>query len=248
MRLLLFLYFFVDTLCAQDIIRGDTNSRTLSIVFTGDEFADGGEFIRETFQQKKAKASFFLTGNFYRNPQFKSLISGLKEDGHYLGSHSDKHLLYCDWEKRDSLLVTRKEFDDDLENSYKELRKIGIDKPQARYFLPPYEWYNDSITTWTSRAGLQLVNFSSGTRSTADYTYPEMEKRYVASDIIFRSIVEYEKKSTSGLNGFILLLHIGTDPRRTDKFYKYLPNLIDFLNEKGYKLLRIDELLEQSDN
>ena len=243
MRCLLIVLLCADTLCAQDIIRGDTSAQKIAIVFTGDEFADGGEFIRETFQKKKVKASFFLTGNFYRNPEFSSLVKELKNDGHYLGSHSDKHLLYCDWEKRDSLLVTREQFDDDLENSYKELSKFGVDKQQAYYFLPPYEWYNDSITEWTRHAGLQLINFSPGTRSTADYTYPEMEKRYVASDVIFRSIVDFEKRSVSGLNGFILLIHIGTDPRRTDKFYKYLPGLIDYLRENGYKLLRIDELL-----
>lgn len=244
MRILLFLYFFIDSAFAQDIIRGDTTSRSLSIVFTGDEFADGGEFIRETFKKKNVTASFFLTGNFYRNPAFKPLITALKNDGHYLGSHSDKHLLYCDWEKRDSLLVTRKQFDEDLENSYLELGKFGVTKQDAFYFLPPYEWYNDSITAWTSEAGLQLINFTPGTRSTADYTFPEMEKRYVSSEAIFQSIVEFEKRSASGLNGFILLIHIGTDPRRADKFYRHLPNLIDFLRAKGYRLQRIDGLLQ----
>lgn len=241
MRLLLFLYFFIESVFAQDIIRGDTSSPKIAIVITGDEFADGGEYIRETFNRKKIKASFFLTGNFYRNKGFNSLITGLKKDGHYLGSHSDKHLLYCDWEKRDSLLVTQKQFFNDLENSYHELSKFGIEKKDAYYFLPPYEWYNDSITQWTSRAGLQLVNYTQGTRSTADYTYPEMNNRYVASETIFQSIINKEKQS--GLNGFILLIHIGTDPRRTDKFYKYLPNLIDFLQKNGYELVRIDELL-----
>jgi len=32
-----------------------------------------------------------------------------------LGPHSDQHLLYCDWDKRDSLLVTREDFRIDLQ-------------------------------------------------------------------------------------------------------------------------------------
>lgn len=164
-------------------------------------------------------------------------------DGHYLGSHSDKHLLYCDWTNRDSLLVTRKEFDTDIQQSYKELARFGVTKLKAHYFLPPYEWYNDSIVEWTAQQGLQLVNYSQGTRSTADYTYPEMEGKYVASKDIYNSIFEYEKKSAAGLNGFILLVHIGTDPRRKDKFYKMLPQLISELKQKGYTFVSISKLL-----
>jgi peptidoglycan/xylan/chitin deacetylase (PgdA/CDA1 family) len=152
-------------------------------------------------------------------------------------------LLYCDWANRDSLLVTRQEFDSDLKNSYRELAKFGVKKETAHYFLPPYEWYNDSIVEWTAQQGLQLVNYSPGTRSTADYTYPEMDNRYVASKDIYNSIIDYERMSLTGLNGFILLVHIGTDPRRTDKFYMLLPQLITELKQKGYRFVRIDELL-----
>ena len=152
-------------------------------------------------------------------------------------------MLYCDWEKRDSLLVTHEQFTDDLENAYKELRRWGIEKPVAHYFLPPYEWYNDSISKWTNEMDLQLVDFTPGTRSNADYTYPEMGNKYLSSDVIMNSILTYEIKSANGLNGFILLIHIGTDPRRTDKFYKHLPALIKELKKRGYQFERIDELL-----
>jgi len=169
----------------------------------------------------------------------------LKQKGNYLSSHSDKHLLYCDWEKRDSLLVTHEEFKNDLENSYQKLKQSGIKKEDAHYFLPPYEWYNDSIAEWTKEMGLQLINFSPGTRSNADYTYPEMGRKYVDSKTIFNSILAYETNSKSGLNGFILLSHFGTDPRRTDKFYNYLPTLIKELKNRGYEFVRVDELLNE---
>jgi peptidoglycan/xylan/chitin deacetylase (PgdA/CDA1 family) len=225
------------------IIRGDTTTKKIALVFTGDEFADGGNYIASVLQKQNIHGSFFLTGNFYRNPKFKTLIKKLKKNGNYLGSHSDTHLLYCDWGKRDSLLVTHQQFDNDLQNAYKELSQFGIDKNNAHYFLPPYEWYNDSIALWTQQMGLQLVDFSPGTRSNADYTYPEMKDRYVRSDTIFNSIMNYEQRSTNGLNGFILLVHIGTDPRRTDKFYYHLPALIQELKKRDYQFVKINELL-----
>jgi len=225
------------------IIRGDSTQKNIALVFTGDEFADGGNHISQTLAKENIKASFFFTGNFYRNPAFKKLITGLKNDGHYLGPHSDKHLLYCDWVKRDSLLVTKEQFKNDLLRNYAEMKQFGVDKSQANYFMPPYEWYNDSIAAWAKELNVQLINFTPGTKSNADYTYPEL-KNYQSSDAIYQSIINYEKSRKKRLNGFILLLHTGTDPRRTDKFYDRLESLIRYLKTSGYHFKTVGGLLD----
>lgn len=225
------------------IIRGDTTQKKLALVFTGDEYADGSDYIIKTLQQQKVKASFFFTGRFYRNAAFKPLIQQLVQQGHYLGPHSDAHLLYCDWNKRDSLLVTKEQFINDLQQNYLAMQLFGIQKEQASWFLPPYEWYNDSIAGWTGEQGCRLINFTPGTGSHADYTIPGI-KNYRSSALILNSIIEYEKKAPAGLNGFILLLHIGTNPARTDKFYHQLPALVQTLRRKGYMFITINELLQ----
>ena len=212
----------------------------MALVFTGDEFGDGGKAIADALQQSGVQASFFLTGRFYRNKNFKSVLRRLQKDGHYLGAHSDAHLLYNDWTKRDSLLVTKEQFMSDLQKNYNEMKNWGVGKKEAPFFLPPYEWYNDTIAAWTKEAGLQLINMTPGTLSHADYTTPDA-KNYRASDVIFNSITTYEKQH--GLNGFILLVHIGTDSKRTDKFYNQLPQLLLYLKQNGYKPVRIDQLL-----
>jgi endoglucanase len=140
------------------------------------------------------------------------------------------------------LLITKEQFTKDLLQSYSELKKFGIGKSHAPIFLPPYEWYNDSIAAWTKELGLQLINYSPGTKSNADYTYPAL-KNYQSSETIYKSIVDYEKSSPAGLNGFILLIHIGTDPARTDKFYNRLGELIDYLRHKGYSFQTVRALL-----
>ena len=188
---------------------------------------------------KRVKASFFLTGNFYRNPVFEPIIRTLKSEGHYLGAHSDRHLLYCSWTNRDSLLVSKEEFTSDLTSNYSAMERFGIKKNEAHYFIPPYEWYNDSISEWTTKLGIQLINYSPGTRSTSDYTTPDL-KNYRSSEEIMQSI----KAKADDLNGFILLLHIGTDPGRTDKFYKRLDELIELLRSRKYEMVRVDELLD----
>jgi peptidoglycan/xylan/chitin deacetylase (PgdA/CDA1 family) len=227
------------------IIRGDSTQKKIALVFTGDEFADGGNLIAQTLQEQKIKASFFLTGRFYANTAFKKTIQRLKKDGHYLGPHSNEHLLYCDWNNRDSLLVTKEDFTNDLLVNLDIMHGEGINMVNTKYFLPPYEWYNDSIAEWTKDLGLQLINFTPGTKSNADYTTPEM-KNYRSSEVIYNSIIDFERSHSTGLNGFMLLLHIGTDPKRTDKFYKHLPELIKFLKAKGYHFQTVDQLLKVS--
>lgn len=119
--------------------------------------------------------------------------------------------------------------------------RVGINQPEKRYFLPSYEWYNQDISSWCSELGVQLINFTPGTTSNADYTVPQM-KNYRSSEEICRNILNYEKQHT--LNGFILLIHIGTDARRTDKLYNRLEELMDALKAKGYTFVRVDELLQ----
>jgi endoglucanase len=225
------------------IVRGDTTAREIALVFAGDEFGDGGSFISETLKKENIKASFFLTGNFYRKREFEPIIKELLKNGNYIGSHSDRHLLYCDWTKRDSLLVSKNEFMDDINNSFSEMSRFRIEREDAIYYLPPYEWYNDSIASWAEESGLKLINFTGGTRSNADYTIPEMGSQYIDSKTIYNSVISFEKQSVSGMNGFILLVHIGTDPGRTDKFYYFLPELINELKRRGYRFVRIDELV-----
>ncbi len=215
----------------------------MAVVFTGHEFAEGGQSILRVLQKTQVRASFFFTGDFYRNPDFSRFIDSARAAGHYLGAHSDRHLLYCDWTRRDSLLVSRDEFINDLRANYTEMKRFGISPAESRLFLPPFEWYNDSISRWTAEEGLVLVNFSSGTRSNADYTTPDM-KNYRSSEEIMQSIRDYEQHHAKGLNGFILLLHAGTSPARTDKWYDHLEELIQWLRSKKYDPVRIDELLK----
>jgi len=108
--------------------------------------------------------------------------------------------------KGDSLLVTKRTiYNRPAASVIKSLAKKELVYKQAHYFLPPYEWYNDSIATWTKQLGLQLVSFTPGTRSNADYTYPEMGNKYVDSKTIFQSILKYEQQSPNGLNGFYFI-------------------------------------------
>lgn len=222
------------------LIRGNTSEKKINLTFTGDQYADGLPLILETLDKHQIKGSFFFTGNFYRNSKYATLIKRLKDGGHYLGAHSDKHLLYNDWSPQKKLLVTQYGFQKDLLDNYEIMAQHGIQKEDAPFFMPPYEWNSSEITQWTNQLDLSLINYTPGTISHADYTTPDMEN-YRSSAEIMESILSYEDKE--GLHGFLLLTHVGTDPNRTDKFYIRLEELITTLNGKGYKFVSLEELL-----
>jgi peptidoglycan/xylan/chitin deacetylase (PgdA/CDA1 family) len=137
--------------------------------------------------------------------------------------------------------VTREFFQSDLQRNMEDLRKLGaLRDGGVVYFIPPYEWYNRQHVEWARQRGVLLFNFSPGSGSNRDWA-PEGHRSFAPSAKIFEDILAYETKDPHGLNGFILLLHLGAD--RKDKMFLLLDPLIRELRARGYEFVRIDQLL-----
>lgn len=221
------------------IVQTNPNKKNITLVFTADDMADGAESILHTLKKEKIQGAFFFTGRFFN--LYPDVVRRLVAEGHYVGSHSYGHLLYMPWTDRDSLLVTRSEFVEDMRQSYAKLAEFGIKPSDAPYFIPPYEYYNRTIASWARGIGLQIINYTHGTGSNGDYTTPDM-KNYMSNRYILDKVMSYEKEHT--LNGHLLLVHFGTSPERKEKFYNELPYLIRRLKKKGYKFTPIKEALQ----
>ncbi len=226
------------------IVRGDSTKKEIALVFTADEFGDGLPSIIKTLKIENVKASFFFTGRFYRNKKFQPYIQQLYKDGHYLGPHSDRHLLYNDWNKRDSLLITWKQFNADMPENLNAMQHQHIAVHHPQLYIPPYEWWNDSIASWSNKFDLKLFCFTPGIRTNADYTYPEMGASYKSTEWIIQSLKDQQQKISNVFNGAIILIHAGTDERRKNKLYDKLDQLITWLKSEGYSFKPVDELLK----
>jgi peptidoglycan/xylan/chitin deacetylase (PgdA/CDA1 family) len=223
------------------IVRGDRSRRELALVFTADEFGEGTSHVLGVLAEKKVTASFFLTGKYLRNPLYRPLVRRMLASGHYVGPHSNSHPLYCSWEDRNKTLITREQFRDDLEANLRELESLGWQRPSPFvYYIPPYEWYNDDQARWALEMGVRMFNLTPGIGTNRDYI-PESQPSFRASRQIFQEALQHETRDPAGLNGDILLLHLGAN--RSDKLYLLLDELIDELQKRGYRLSRIDVLL-----
>ncbi|NLD64066.1 MAG: polysaccharide deacetylase family protein, partial [Bacteroidales bacterium] len=220
------------------VIRKGTGTKNIYLVLSADEHGEGFDHILNVLDDRNIKASFFLTGNFLRNRSFAPVIKRIIAGGHYAGPHSDGHLLYVPWENRDTLLLTKEQFNDDLKKNITALRAAGLRKQEPRWFLAPYEWYNSAISRWSEEMGMTLVNFTPGTGTNADYTTPGMGN-YRSSDELIRRLAAFEESAPGGLDGAIILIHPGTAPERTDKLWLRLDEIIDYYTDKGYNFRRL---------
>ena len=223
------------------IIRGHPKKKQICLVFTAADKADGAPIIISTLKKRHIHGGFFFTGEFYE--KYPHVIQQLRKDGHYVGSHSYGHLLYFPWDRRDTMLVSEKEFQQDMLKSYRLMKEAGISSEEAPYFIPPYEHYNDTISLWARRMGLQVINYTPGTASNGDYTTPDM-KNYYSSQTIINRIKKYDDTHPDGLNGHFLMIHLGTSELRTDKLYNRLGEIIDMLQDRGYRFVTVKEMIE----
>lgn len=222
------------------IVRGPQSEKKIALEFSADQYVEGATTILDELAAHHAKASFFLTGRCVTSGENCKIVKRMIEEGHYVGPHSNTHPLLCPWTGKKRSLVTKEFFRDDLKQNIAALEKCGLKRDQIKFFLPPYEWYNAEVCEWTREAGLRLINHTAGTRSAADYT-EERSRNFVSSHAIFESILREEEKN--GLNGYLLLMHLGAGPERKDKMHRHMGELLDVLQKRGYEFVRVDELL-----
>jgi len=233
------------TLDHGGVTRGDVSKRQLALIFTGGDFGEGTGHILDTLKEHRIKASFFVTGGYLRNPEHQDYLRRIVAEGHYLGPHSDTHPRYCPWEDRSKTLVSEEFFKTDLQKNIDDLRKYGaLPRGKLVYFIPPYEWYNADQSRWAREMGVLLFNLTPGSGSNRDWA-PEGHKSFVPSRKIIDDILAYEQKDPHGLNGLLLLLHVGS--QREDKTFLLLGEMVKELKARGHEFVRVDELLKLDD-
>ena len=217
-------------------VRINAGRKVIHLIFSADETFEGAPHILQTLERNSIKGSFFLTGNCLRKEEFAPVIREIIRQGHYVGAHSDRHLLYAPWDDRQRSLVTPDSLIADLRQNMLELEKYEIDIAQVRYYLPPYEYYNREHVQLIESEGQTVINFTPGLRTAADYTTPDMPN-YRPSQELIDQLFTFEAEN--GLNGAIILIHPGTEASRTDKLYLRLDEIIGRLKEKGYDFERL---------
>ncbi|MBX3729734.1 MAG: polysaccharide deacetylase family protein [Candidatus Sumerlaeia bacterium] len=225
------------------IVRGSRDEKVIALMFTGGSWGDGTMDILDTLEERGILGSFYFTGEFLANPENQAALRRMIATGHTVGAHGHGHLLYAPWEDRSQTLVTQEDFTEDLLLNMAALEALGVSRERSIWWVAPYEWYNRQHVEWSLAIGMRLFNFSPGTVSHTDYTESDAPN-FRTNDTIYRSIVDFEANQPDGLNGFVLFTHVGSSPKRLEKFHTRLPELLDHLLAKGYRFVLVEDLLE----
>jgi len=173
--------------------------------------------IAATLKRYDVKATFFVVGaNAGAEP---GVVRMLTEEGHLVGNHSFRH------HKRDAL----------LDVGYGELSQAETSIAKAAgvcpaLFRPP----NGFHTPW------QLHKVASQKMVTIGWDVQPSDWENPPSDQIVKRVLE------SVSPGSIVLLHDGSDTKqRIDRSatLNALPGIIEGLRDRGYRFVRVDELL-----
>lgn len=214
-----------------------TDTRRIYLVFSADSMFEGAPAALDALESRGLKANFFFTGNFLGRPGNSSIVRRIIDSGHYVGGHSNRHLLLADWDRDRTPLVTADSMIADIDSNLTALASFGVARTAARWFMPPFEWISASqAAAIRDSLGLEVINPTPEIQTFRDYTVPGMPE-YASSDSMLHQLYDHERRE--GLAGAFIILHLGTQDVRTDKLYHHLPAILDSLGALGYSISRL---------
>jgi peptidoglycan/xylan/chitin deacetylase (PgdA/CDA1 family) len=129
-----------------------------------------------------------------------------------------------------------------------ELFHLLTGREMVKLWRAPYGEQNETIRRWAGNSAYRHVSwtYDPKTRKSLDgldWVSDRGSALYLSSSQIVNKILSFDNETEMGLAGGIVLLHLGSE-RSSDPFHPKLGHLLDRLQEKGYKVGSVGELLE----
>lgn len=232
---------------ARDFSRGEISVKKVAVTFDGDYLDNNALPILEVLKTKNIKVTFFLTGRFIQN--YSSLILKILEEGHEIGNHTrhHPHLTTFEQNRQHDLRpeVTRELVHRELQETAAIFKKVtGMEI--SPIWRAPYGEHNEIIRKWAAEIGYRQIGWTTNKKlrlslDTFDWVADKNSQLYRTPEQILKRILEFDNKSESGLNGGIILMHLGSE-RNGDYPYQILSPLIDSLQARGYEFTKISSM------
>ncbi len=225
---------------AQPLYRVGLHSKYVALTFDAGSTDQGSLNILRILQNKKVHCTFFVTGQFIR--RYPHIVRQIISDGHQVGNHTlmHPHLTTYAINGRQLTLptVTRQFLFRQLLGTDSLFHKI-TGKHLAPFWRAPYGEFNKQILRWAAEAGFKHVGWSKHCDA-LDWVADSTSALYRSAHQILEHFLHLEE--TSGLQGRIILMHLGTD-RPKDFPYEIIGTLIDSLRHRGYHFTTVGHLI-----
>ena len=203
-------------LAGELVSRVETERKWVALTFDDGPEPGFTEELLGILAHARVPATFFLVGEAVsRNPtQTRAIV----EAGHELGNHSYSH--------RRMLFMSRKTVADELERTERLLREAGYRGPL--HFRPPYGKKLWTLPRYLAERGILSITW--------DIEPDTGRNGQPTTECIVAEVVGKVRP------GSIVLLHV-MSPQRTASM-RAVPRVIAALRERGYRFVRLSELLD----
>lgn len=232
----------------SDITRGPVERMEISFTFDGGAEAEDASIILDALIDRGITTTMFVTGQFIR--KYPGIVRRMVMEGHEVGNHTMTHPHLTDYAVN-STHQTASGVDKALVS--KELKETAIvfkettGTEMAPFWRAPFGEINDSIRRWAFEEGYLHVGWTADYQTresldTLDWVHDRSSRLYRSPDRIKVRVLGFGK-NRGGLNGGIVLMHLGSE-RTDDKASSTLPEMLDELSSMGYRFVKVSRLVE----
>lgn len=232
---------------------GSVKLKLVSLTFDGGSHCNAARAILDTLQSRDVHATMFLTGQFMH--RFPGVVREIVKRGHEIGNHTYSHPRLTAWatDRRHTTLpqVSADMIRRELDHADRILRKL-TGKRTVPLWRAPYGERNRQICLWGRRAGYLHVGWRQGRTwrqnlDSNDWVPDKETPGYHSPAEVYRKIMAAAKAQPYGINGGIVLMHLGTERKeREQQVHWILGRLIDDLRGLEYRFVPVSELVRAS--
>ncbi|HTO88093.1 MAG TPA: polysaccharide deacetylase family protein [Thermoanaerobaculia bacterium] len=221
-----------------DLTRGPRDRPELVLSFDAGSSDRGARQILDALRARGIQTTVFLTGDFIR--RYPDVARRVAKDGHEVGNHTDSHPHLTTY-AQDGRQATRPGVDRAF--VARELRATAeawlaaTGRPLAPLWRAPYGEQNAEIRYWAAQEGYWHVGWTGGRAGLdgLDWVSDPSSRAYRSAGKVVDRLVSHAE------SGGIILLHLGSD--REDPVAPLVPQLLDALSRRGFRLARASEFL-----
>lgn len=234
-----------------DITRAATEEFVVSVTFDGGSDADEAGAVLDALKERGIRTTFFLTGIFIK--RHPDMVRRIVSEGHEVGNHTMNHphlTDYADTRSHKRLAWVDRGFLRGEITGAAEAFRDATGSDMAPLWRAPFGEVNGEIIGWAREAGYLHIGWTADTRSrqsldTLDWVADKGSRLYRSPIEIKERLLNFGRHS-NGLRGGIILMHLHTE-RKTGKLSSILGDVLDGLSEKGYRFVKVSELIQQDE-
>ncbi len=230
---------------ARPLYRIPIKSKLVALTFDAGSSDRGSLNILDILRKKKIHCTMFVTGQFLR--RYPDIVRQMILDGHQVGNHTFNHphlTTYARNGKQQTLATCSRQFVIEQLLKTDTLFYHITGRHLAPFWRAPFGEFNRSILRWAAEAGFKHIGWSRHCDA-LDWVADSTSNLYRTAPEILNHFLQLEE--TSGLQGRIILMHLGTD-RKKDYPYQILTALIDSLRTRGYRFVTVGQLISTRAN